>query len=79
MNICLKLILDYVLFGAATFPGYMRLDRHTFTHVIETTGELVALVVCWALLWPIIGFLVVRNHVCKHRQRPGIRRDLLPR
>jgi hypothetical protein len=79
MNICINLILDYALLGAAIFPVYMRLDKHTFTHVIETTGELVVLVVCWILLWPVIGFFVVRNHLSKYRQRPGIRRYLLLR
>jgi hypothetical protein len=79
MSICLKLILDYFLLGAMTFPGYMRLDKHTFTHVIETTGELVVLFACWVFLWPVIGFLIVRNHLLKHRQRTGIRSDLLLR
>ena len=79
MSIFLNLILDYAVLGAMIFPVYMRLDKHTFTHVIETTGELVVLVVCWILLWPVIGFFVVRKHLSRYPQRSGIRRDLLLR
>jgi hypothetical protein len=63
MHVFLQLILDYVLLGAALFPVYMRLDRHTFVHVIETTGEWVTLLACWMLLWPAIAFFVVRNRL----------------
>lgn len=65
----LELLLNYLLVGAAMLPAYMRADEHTFTHVIETTGELVTLVVCWILFWPAIGFFVVRNRLWAHFQR----------
>jgi len=65
----LELILNYLLVGAAMFPIYMRLDEHTFAHVIETTGELVTLIGCWIVFWPVIGFFVVRNRLWA-RSRP---------
>lgn len=72
----LQLILDYLLVGAAMFPAYMRLDEHTFRHVIETTGELVTLMFCWIVFWPAIGFFVVRNRVCAHLHGGNAREDL---
>lgn len=55
------------------FPAYMRLDEHTFRHVIETTGELVTLVLCWIVFWPAISFFVVRNRLSGHFGRAGSR------
>ena len=71
-----QLTLGYLLVGAATFPVYMGLDKHTYTHVIETTGELVVLVVCWIVFWPAIGFFVVRNQMSSHRRGDGIRQKV---
>jgi hypothetical protein len=68
MHVLLQLILNYLLLGAALLPVYMRLDRHTFVHVIETTGELITLLACWILLWPAIGFFVVRNRLLAARR-----------
>jgi len=72
----LQLVLDYLLVGAAMFPAYMRLDEHTFRHVIETTGELVTLVVCWIVFWPAIGFFVVRNRLSAHSHGADTRENL---
>lgn len=69
----LQVILNYLLLGAAMFPIYMRLDEHTFAHVIETTEELVTLVICWIAFWPVIGFFVVRNRLSSRFQRPDVR------
>lgn len=66
VHIILESGVDYLLIGAALFPAYMRLDEHTFAHVIETTGELVTLLACWIVFWPAIGFFVLRNRVSAH-------------
>ena len=72
----LGLILDYFLVGAAMLPIYMRLDEHTFAHVIETTGELVTLIGCWIAFWPVIGFFVVRNRLWARSRRTEVRENL---
>ena len=76
VHMLLQLILDYLLMGAATFPVYMVLDKHTFAHVIETTGELVVLAVCWIVFWPAIGFFVARNQISSHSRRDGTRQNM---
>jgi hypothetical protein len=69
MHLLLTSLLNYALLGAALFPAYMLLDKHSFTHVLETTGEVVTLLVCWIFLWPAIGFFVLRNHLHAHSAR----------
>jgi hypothetical protein len=75
----LQLTLDYLLAGAATLPVYMEVDKHTFTHVLETTGELVVLVVCWIVFWPAIGFFVARNQISSHRRGDRTRQKVKDR
>jgi hypothetical protein len=79
VHMLFQLILNYLLVGAATFPVYMGLDKHTLTRVIETTGELVVLVVCWVVFWPAIGFFVARNQISSHRRGEGTRQKVQTR
>jgi hypothetical protein len=67
MHLALEAACNYPLLGAALLPVFMYLDSHTFKYVIETVDELMTLFFCWVMLWPFIGFFVLRIRFNSHR------------